>query len=58
MAELSERNRITLLMMREWGDQQKGYKTATRLFNENFRNENNRISKSTVIRTSTFRGHW
>lgn len=51
MAELSERDRITLLMMRGWGDQQRGYKTVTRLFNENFRNENNRISKSTVIRT-------
>lgn len=51
MAELSEKDRITLLMMRGWGDQQRGYKTVTRLFNENFRNENNRISKSTVIRT-------
>ena len=51
MAELSERDRITLLMMRGWGDQQRGYKTVTRLFNENFRNENNRISKSTVIST-------
>ncbi|RYA74223.1 hypothetical protein DD595_24580 [Enterobacter cloacae complex sp. 4DZ3-17B2] len=39
-------------MMRGWGDQQRGYKTVTRLFNENFRNENNRISKSTVIRTT------
>lgn len=51
MTELSERDRITLLMMRGWGDKQRGYKTITRLFNENFRNENNRISKSTVIRT-------
>lgn len=51
MAELSEKDRITLLMMRGWGDQQRGYKTVTRLFNENFWNENNRISKSTVIRT-------
>jgi len=51
MAELSEKDRITLLMMRGWGDRQRGYKTVTRLFNENFRNENNRISKSTVIRT-------
>jgi len=53
MVEFSEKDRITLLMMRGWGDQQRGYKTGykTRLFNENFRNENNRISKSTVIRT-------
>ncbi|KYN18348.1 hypothetical protein ALC57_09344 [Trachymyrmex cornetzi] len=51
MAELSEKDRITLLMMRGWGNQQRRYKTVKRLFNENFRNENNRISKSTVTRT-------
>ncbi|KYN12128.1 hypothetical protein ALC57_15708 [Trachymyrmex cornetzi] len=51
MVELSEKDRITLLMLRGWGDQQRGYKTVMRLFNENFRNENNRISKSTVNRT-------
>ncbi|GAB1865891.1 DUF4817 domain-containing protein [Camponotus japonicus] len=37
--------------MRGWGDKQRGYKTITRLLNENFRNENNSISRSTVIRT-------
>ncbi|KYN11080.1 hypothetical protein ALC57_16781 [Trachymyrmex cornetzi] len=38
-------------MMRGWEDQQRGYKTVTQLFNENFRNENNRISKSIIIHT-------
>jgi len=33
------------------GRSTKRYKTITRLFNENFQNENNRISKSIVIRT-------
>lgn len=51
MADLSERNRITLLMMRGWRDQQKSYKTITRLFNKSFCNENNGISKSTIVRT-------
>jgi len=49
MAKLSEHKRISLLMMREWDDQQKGYKQVMRLFNETFRNENNRISKITVV---------
>jgi len=39
-------------MMREWVDQQKDYKQVMRLFNETFRNENNKISKTTVVRTS------
>ena len=51
MAELSERERITLLMMRGWGDQQRGYKSVQQLFNENFWGRNNRISKTTVVRT-------
>lgn len=51
MATLSERDRITLLMMRGWGDQVRGYNSVTRLFNEHFREKNNKISKSTVVRT-------
>jgi len=51
MAEFSEREQISLLMIRRWGDQQRGYKQVMRLFNKTFRNENNRISKTTVVRT-------
>lgn len=36
--------------MRGWGDQ-RSYQEVMRLFNGTFRNENNRISKSTVVRT-------
>jgi len=38
-------------MMRGWDDQQRRYKQVMRLFNETFRNGNNRISKTTVVRT-------
>jgi len=31
MTELSERERISLLMMRRWCDQQRGYKQTMRL---------------------------
>jgi len=51
MTELSERERISLLTFRKWDDQQKGYKQVMRLFNETFRNKNNKISKTTVVRT-------
>lgn len=51
MAELTERERITLLMMRGWGELQRGYKAVRQLFNANFRGRNNAISKTTVIRT-------
>jgi len=51
MAELSERERISLLMIRGWDDQQRDYKQIMQLFNETFRNENNRTSKITVVRT-------
>ncbi|KMQ85171.1 transposable element tc3 transposase [Lasius niger] len=51
MAELTERERISLLMMRGWGNQVRSYKEVMRLFNDTFRNENNGISKSTVVRT-------
>ena len=51
MVELTERERISLLMMRGWGDQERDYKAVQRLFNEHFRGRNNRISKTTVMRT-------
>jgi len=37
--------------MRGWGDQQRSCKQIVRLFNETFLNENNRISKTTIVRT-------
>jgi len=49
MAELSERERISLLMMKRWSNQQRGYKQVMRLFNKTFRNENNRISEKDSI---------
>lgn len=51
MAQLSERERITLLMMRGWGNQTRGYKQVAQLFNEELRDADHKISKSTVIRT-------
>lgn len=48
MAELFERERISLLTMPGWGDQRRYYKRLMRLFNETFRHENSRTSKSTV----------
>lgn len=48
---LSERERITLLMMRGWGDNRRSYNNVKQLLNENFRNEKTAISKSTVVRT-------
>jgi len=51
MTELSERERISLLIMRGWGDQQRDHKQVMQLFNKTFRNKNNRISKTTVVRT-------
>ncbi|KYQ46987.1 hypothetical protein ALC60_13999, partial [Trachymyrmex zeteki] len=43
--------RISLLMIREWSDRRRSYAHVTELFNQTFRNEDNGISKSTVIRT-------
>ena len=52
-ANLSERERISLLMMRGWGDQVRSYLEVRTLFNNNFRNEDGQtpISKATVERT-------
>lgn len=49
--QLSERERITLLMMRGWGDCQGSYKTVHRLFNAEFRDKNNEIAKSILVKT-------
>lgn len=51
MAYLSEQERISLLMMRGWGDRKRSYNEVRQLFNETFRDENTNISKSTVQRT-------
>jgi len=51
MLRLSERERISLLMMRGWGDRMRSYNDVRQLFNETFRNENTAISKSIVERT-------
>lgn len=48
---LSERERITLLMMRGWDDNRRSYNDVRQLFNVNFLNEETTISKFTVIRT-------
>ncbi|EFN74119.1 hypothetical protein EAG_04168 [Camponotus floridanus] len=51
MLRLSERERISLLMMRGWGDRLRSYNDVRQLFNETFRNEDTAISRSTVERT-------
>lgn len=52
-AKLSEQERISLLMMRGWGDRVRSYTEVRMLFNRTFRNEDgvNLVSKSTVERT-------
>lgn len=49
---LSEQERISLLMMRGWGDRQRSYAQVRELFNQIFRNEAGQtsVSKSTIIR--------
>lgn len=49
---LSERERITLLMMRGWGENVRSYDAVRNLFNDSFP-ERNPISKSTVVKTVT-----
>jgi len=44
-SELSERERITVLMMREWSDNEQSYSAVVRLFNDTYLNR--RINKST-----------
>jgi len=46
--ELSECERITILMMRGWGDNERSYSAVVRLFNDTY--PNRRINKSTVLK--------
>jgi len=43
MLRLSEREHISLLMMRDWGD--RSYNDVRQLFNETFRNEDTAVSR-------------
>lgn len=47
---LSERERISLLMMRGWNDRQRSYNEVRQLFNETFRRNGIPISKTSVSR--------
>lgn len=51
--KLSEKERISILMMRGWGDRVRSYDEVRILFNDTFRNEEglNHVSKSTIGRT-------
>jgi len=51
MNQLTERERISLLMMRGWGAVTRTYRQVQDLFNETFRVGANQISSSTVERT-------
>jgi len=51
MQQLSERERISFLMMRNWGGIRRSFMQIKDLFNETFRNGLTLISKSTVERT-------
>ncbi|KYN10423.1 hypothetical protein ALC57_17440 [Trachymyrmex cornetzi] len=51
MQYLTERERITLLMMKGWDDLRRSYMQIKERFNETFRNGLTPISKSTVERT-------
>jgi len=46
---LSERKRITILMMRGWGDNERSYPAVVRLFNDTY--PNRRINKSIILKT-------
>jgi len=45
---LSERKRITILMIRGWGDNERSYSAVDRLFNDTYPN---RINKFTMLQT-------
>lgn len=51
MQRLSERERVSLLMMRGWDEARRSYIQVKNIFNATFRNGLNQISKSTVERT-------
>ena len=52
-AKLSERQRVSVLMMRDWGDRVRSYDQVPLLFNRTIRNgeELNPVAKSTIERT-------
>ncbi|KAJ8911487.1 hypothetical protein NQ315_010859 [Exocentrus adspersus] len=51
MVNLTEQERISLLMMRGWGDRERSYEEIVHLFNDTFRVGQTQIHKSTVSRT-------
>ncbi|KAJ8910545.1 hypothetical protein NQ315_011058 [Exocentrus adspersus] len=51
MVNLTEQERISLLMMRGWGDRERSYEEVVHLFNDTFRVRQTQIHKSTVSRT-------
>lgn len=51
MATLTERERVSLLMMRGWGDRRRTYDEVVQVFNDTFRVGLTGISKSTVSKT-------
>lgn len=51
MTQLTERERITILMMRGWGDNERSYQEVANLFNTTFRVEQAQLSKGTVTKT-------
>ncbi|KAL7292826.1 hypothetical protein TKK_0013650 [Trichogramma kaykai] len=51
MFHLSKRERISILMMRGWGDMKRSYANVVTLFNATFRRDGNVVSRSTVGKT-------
>lgn len=51
MLHLTERERISMLMMRGWGDMKRSYSNVVTLFNATFRRDGNVVSRSTVGKT-------
>ncbi|KAJ8915567.1 hypothetical protein NQ315_012452 [Exocentrus adspersus] len=51
MVNLTEQERISLLMMKGWGDRERSYEEVVHLFNDTFRVGQTQIHKSTVSRT-------
>jgi len=47
--ELSERERISILVMRGWGDNERSYSAVVRLLNDTY--PNCRINKLTMLKT-------
>ncbi|KAJ8914917.1 hypothetical protein NQ315_016071, partial [Exocentrus adspersus] len=51
MVNLTEQERISLLMMRGWGDRERSYEEVVHLFSDTFRVGQSQLHKSTVSRT-------